>query len=165
MIETMKVITAVTFALIFLLIAYKTRTVQPTVKMLLIVVIEFFVTLILLFLTFWMINMGLKKAVITKFDNRRVLATETLYLTGYVQNIGKYTINKAVLDVKILNAVSGKAQKVGMNRDGSKKENTVEKSFIIAKNLRPGEQRKFNAKLKLPPHFNLMDVKKSLSWN
>jgi len=165
MIETMKIITAVTFALIFLLIAYKTREVQPTLKMILIVIIEFFVTLILFFLTVWMINMGLKKAVITKFDNRRVLSTETLYITGYIQNVGKYTINQAMLDIKILNAVSGKAQKVGMNRDGTKKENTVEKTFIIAKNLRPGEQRKFNAKLRLPPHFKLMDVKKSLSWN
>ncbi len=165
MIETMKMIVIATFTIVFLLLANKSRTIQPTLKMFLVILIELLVTIILIFLSFWLVDMGLKKAVITNFDNHRILSNETVILTGYVRNIGKYTINEAKLDVKILNAVSGKAQKIGMNRDGSKKVSTVEKTFIIAKNLRPGEQRRFRAIMKYPPHFRLTDVKKSLSWN
>ena len=101
----------------------------------------------------------------TKFSNVRLLSSEQLMVQGYVRNVGKYTIDHVYLKIKLINAVSGKTRDILRNRDGSKKSNTVIKSFTIAKNLRVGEQRKFHARLKYPSYFRLSDIIPKLSWD
>ena len=165
MIIALKFILGIFFTLLFLVGAYQTLKVKSIGNMILYLVIELILTAILIWGSFWIVNANLKKAVMTKFTNTRILSSEELMVQGYVRNVGKYTIDHVYLRVKLINAVSGQTRDILRNRDGSKKANTIIKKFTIVKHLRVGEQRKFHARLKYPSYFRLSDIIPKLSWD
>jgi len=161
----LKIILGTFFTLLFLLSAYQTLKMKSIVNMILYLVIELILTAVMIWGSFWIIDANLKKAEMTKFTNTRLLSSEELMIQGYVRNVGKYTINHVYLKIKLINAVSGKSRDILRNRDGSKKANTLIKKFVVATNLRVGEQRKFHARLKYPSYFRLSDIIPKLSWD
>lgn len=108
-----------------------------------------------------------KKARLENVSQSRILISESLVLHGRIRNIGKFGISKCFLHVKLVNnAIDSQklngstlykpssgldflTNKVG---DGEKK-STIEKDFLIAKNLRVRELRNFSASMRYPPYF------------
>ena len=108
-----------------------------------------------------------KKARLENVSQSRILINESLVLYGRVRNIGKFGISKCFLHVKLVNdAINSK------NLNGStlykpssgldfltnkvsneEKKSTVEKDFLIAKNLKVRELRNFSASMRYPPYF------------
>ena len=110
-----------------------------------------------------------KKAKLYGVENTRVLRNETIVYTGYVKNIGDYTIGNITLKVKLIN----KGHVVGNVKGGnfyrpsglidfftsigdeskSYKPQKVEEEFIVAKQIKPGKAVHFRVEMKYPPYF------------
>ena len=110
-----------------------------------------------------------KHAQVTNLTNRRVLSNETIVYSGFVRNVGDYTIGEVTLEIKLVNRghVSGNVKGGNFYKPsgffdffntvkGSKKERKqqVIKEFVIARNLKPGHAKQFSVTLAYPPYFS-----------
>lgn len=108
-----------------------------------------------------------KKVKLIKIDNRRYLTQEKISYFGLVKNIGKYKVAKVYLKIKLVsgghgtgNVKPGNFYKtssfwdfLGKGADILYKPTTIEKDFVVAKNLKPGEVAPFRVTFKYPPYF------------
>ncbi len=108
-----------------------------------------------------------KKAVLENVSHQRVLLNETIAIFGRIRNVGKFGISKCFLNVKLVNNAieSGKLNGSNVYKpssglgfltkkiDGNEKKSTIIKDFLIAKNLKVGELRNFNATMRYPSYF------------
>jgi hypothetical protein len=108
-----------------------------------------------------------KKARLEDVTHTRVLLSESFVISGRVRNVGKFGISKCFLHVKLVdNAVqSGNLSGSTLYKptsglsfltnklDGDKKPSTINKDFLIAKNLRVDELRNFSASMRYPSYF------------
>jgi hypothetical protein len=111
---------------------------------------------------------------LVKVDERRILFNETLFVKGYIQNIGKFPLKYCKVSVKLINndrKQLGKGtffKSGGLNIFGSKekenpKPNTVlkEKTFVFRPPLKPGLRKPFSMVLPYPGYFRgAMIIKK-----
>jgi len=121
-----------------------------------------------------------KIAKVTGVKNRRILNTEEIVYSGYVQNVGNYTIGKVKYEIKLVNKGHATGNVKGGNfykpsgffdffGGGSKDKKTyrpqkVEYEFIIAKDLKPGETRFFSVAMPYPPYFkHVADFKRTFA--
>ncbi|MEA2111313.1 MAG: DUF2393 family protein [Campylobacterota bacterium] len=104
---------------------------------------------------------------ITSLKNRRSLATEKIIYTGIVRNVGKYTIGKVELEIKLVN----KGHVTGNVKGGSfykpsgikdflssatkkdDKPQTLLMTFVIAEQLKAGRAKSFKVTMPYPPYF------------
>ncbi len=111
-----------------------------------------------------------KKVKLIKVDNRRYLSQEKISYFGTVKNTGKYPVGKVYISIKLVNAghVTGKAKAEGggfykasglgdfFGSGAGKlynKPQTIEKEFVIARNLKPGESARFRVTFNYPGYF------------
>ncbi len=108
-----------------------------------------------------------KKARLENVSQSRILISESLVLYGRVRNIGKFGISKCFLHVKLVNnAINSKNLNgttlykpssgidflTNKTNNGEKK-STIEKDFLIAKNLKVRELKNFSASMRYPSYF------------
>jgi len=115
-----------------------------------------------------------KKGMMVKVKERRILFNETMFIKGYIQNVGKFPLNYCKVSIKLVNNDRdnfGKGsffKSSGFNVFGSKdkklaKPNTVfkEKVFKFKPTLKPNYIEPFSIALKYPGYFkNTMIIKK-----
>ncbi len=110
-----------------------------------------------------------KKAEVFELKNRRILTTEQIVYSGFVQNVGNYTIGEVKLEIKLVNKghvtgnvkggsfykPSGFFDFFGGGGDDKRKyrPQQVIETFVIAKNLRPGKTEQFHVSMDYPPYF------------
>ena len=108
-----------------------------------------------------------KKVKLIKLQNRRYLTQEKISYFGFVKNTGKYPLAKVYLHVKLVNAGhatgnvkggnfyknSGFADFFSKGADILYKPQTVEKDFVVARNVKPGEVIPFRVTFPYPPYF------------
>jgi hypothetical protein len=108
-----------------------------------------------------------KKAKLLSIENHRILRTEEIVFKGKVKNVGNFRIGKCKLTIKMINnpvesgKLSGSAvfKPSGMDffkTKEKKKErpNTIEKVFIVARNIDPDEIQPFTVRMPYPPYFS-----------
>ncbi|BDY12751.1 DUF2393 family protein [Hydrogenimonas cancrithermarum] len=108
-----------------------------------------------------------KKGKLLSIENHRILRTEEIVFKGKVANVGKFTIGKCKLTVKMINnpveagKLSGgqifKPSGLEFFKSKEKKENrpnTIEKEFVVARDLKPREVQPFTIRMHYPPYFS-----------
>ncbi|MBE2984633.1 DUF2393 family protein [Campylobacter sp. RM9344] len=109
-----------------------------------------------------------KIGILENVTNERILRNESIVFKGQVRNIGKFTISKCVLKIKLINQplskdnLSGEAlfKPSGMslfswllNEKKDTHPNTVEYSFEVAKDLKKKKSASFTVNMPYPPYF------------
>ena len=135
---------------------------------------SFLVTLFGAFLTIVILEKYTKKGAFIKMKERRILFNETYFINGYIQNVGKFSLNYCKVYIKLVNndrKQFGKGtffKSGGVNVFGSK-DKKLEKPNIIVKEqifkfkpaLKKGYKKPFSITLKYPGYFkNTRVIKK-----
>jgi len=110
-----------------------------------------------------------KKAEIRSLKNTRVLMNEQIIYSGYAYNAGKYTIGKVELEIKLVNRghvtgnvkagsfykPSGFLDFIGGGETAKRKDRpqTIVKTFVVARDLKPGKAKYFSVRMPYPPYF------------
>ncbi|WP_353661810.1 DUF2393 family protein [Hydrogenimonas sp. SS33] len=153
-------------ALFILLVILSRKETRPNVFWSM-VFASFLVTSTAAVFSMFVLDKYTKKARIVSIENHRILRTEEIVFKGRIENIGRFTIGKCKLTVKMINnpiesgKLSGKAlyNPSGMEffkTKEKKKErpNTITREFVVAKKLKPGEIRPFTIRMHYPPYFS-----------
>ena len=109
-----------------------------------------------------------KKAELSGLKNRRMLNTEKIVYTGYITNVGNYTIGQVKIEFKIVNRghVSGNVKggnffkpsgffdffSGGYSRNY--KPQKIEETVVVARKLPPGKRQFFRVEFDYPPYFS-----------
>lgn len=102
-----------------------------------------------------------------KVKNKRILSIEKIIYTGIVKNEGDYNIGEVTFEIKLVNkghvvgkvasanwyTPSGFGEIFGGGANLLYKPQTVTKTFVVAKNLRPGEAKSFRVHFDYPGYF------------
>ncbi|BBG64942.1 hypothetical protein NNO_0240 [Hydrogenimonas sp.] len=108
-----------------------------------------------------------KKAKLVSIKNTRLLRSEEIVFKGKVENVGKFKIGQCKLTIKMINnpleagklsgsqvfKPSGLGDFFSMKESKQERPNTIEREFVVAKNLEPREVRPFTIHMKYPPYF------------
>lgn len=108
-----------------------------------------------------------KKVKLIKVDNRRYLSQEKISYFGFVKNVGKYKVAKVYVSIKLVSGghntgnvkpgayyqTSNFWDFLGKGANVLFKPTTIEKEFLVAKNLKPGEVAQFRVTFDYPPYF------------
>ena len=108
-----------------------------------------------------------KKASVHRLKNKRLLNIEKIVYTGVVKNDGNFAIGKVKLEIKLVNKGHATGNVKGGNfykasgfldffKGGYNlnfKPQTIKKEFIVAKNLKPGEKKRFRFYFDYPGYF------------
>jgi hypothetical protein len=154
------------FLVLFLLLVFVSRKeTRPNVFWSM-VFASFLVTSTGAFFTMFVLDKYTKKAKLLRIENHRILRTEEIVFKGKVMNVGKFTIGHCTLSIKMVNnpveggKLSGSQifKPSGLDffkpKDDSKERpNTVEREFVIAKNIKPKEIQPFTVRMRYPPYF------------
>ncbi|MBA1433075.1 MAG: DUF2393 family protein [Epsilonproteobacteria bacterium] len=131
----------------------------------------FSITLISAFLavfSVFVVDKYTKKVSLSKLNNKRLLSTEKIIYTGVVTNTGNYPIGKVTFDIKLVNKGHATGNVKGGNFykpsgildffsggfSRNNKPQTIEKEFIVAKNLKSGQSVHFRVYFDYPPYFS-----------
>lgn len=108
-----------------------------------------------------------KKVAIYKVENKRLLSIEKIAYSGIVKNEGNHEIGKVIVEIKLVN----KGHATGNVKGGSFFKSsgffdffsgganilyapqTIEKKFVVATNLKPGQAQDFRVYFDWPPYF------------
>jgi hypothetical protein len=131
----------------------------------------FSITLISIFLavfSIFVVDKYTKKVELSELKNKRLLSAEKIIYSGIVKNVGNYPIGKISFNIKLVNkghatgnVKGGNFYKPsgflaffsgGLNRNN--RPQTIEKEFIVAKNLKPGQSKHFRVYFDYPPYFS-----------
>ncbi len=150
-------------------ISFKQKTMQLQVTV--------FFSLLLIILLIGAIAMTLvdkytKEVTLSKLESKRLLSIEKVAYSGIVTNVGDYEIGEVTFELKLVNQghVIGNGRSTsffnsvglwdmimgkGSNSESSaNKTQSLEKEFIVAKNLKPGQSQSFRVYFAFPPHFS-----------
>lgn len=107
-----------------------------------------------------------KKVGLYKLENKRLLNIEKIVYTGIVKNEGDFEVGKVTLTIKLINKghatgniKAGTFYKVSDlfdffgGEDVLYKPQTIEKEFVVAENLKPGNAQAFRIYFDFPPYF------------
>jgi hypothetical protein len=125
------------------------------------------ITVLLAVFSVFVVDKYTKHVALYKLENKRLLSTEKIIYTGIVKNEGNYAIGKVTFDIKLVNRGHASGNVKGGNfykpsgfmaffsggfnmRD---RPQTVEKTFIVARNLKPGNSAAFRVAFDYPPYF------------
>ena len=124
------------------------------------------VSLAIAVISMFIVDKYTKEVELHKLKHKRILSIEKIIYTGVVKNTGNYTIGKVTLDLKLVSRgklgglESTTFYKTSSFFDifsGATKSNigsnVLKKSFIVAKNLKPGQAKSFRVYFKFPPNF------------
>jgi len=106
-----------------------------------------------------------KKVGLYRFDNKRLLSIEKIVYTGIVKNEGEHEIGEVTLEIRIVNKArqmgasesfftpSGFKEFFGGGANVLYKPQHIVKTFVVAKNLQPGQAKSFRVHFDYPPYF------------
>ena len=108
-----------------------------------------------------------KEVVISKLDNRRMLMSEKIVYTGYVTNVGDYTVGEVRIEFKLVNRghvtgnvkggsffkPSGLAEFFSNSEKRAYRPQKIVETVVVARNLEPGKSQFFNVSIDYPPYF------------
>ena len=133
----------------------------------------FSITLVSIFLAIFsvfVVDKYTKHVELSKLKNKRLLSIEKIVYTGVVKNTGKYPIGKVVFSIKLVNKghVTGNVKGGNFYKpsgffdffasifsdDKKNKPQTIEKEFVVARNLKPGQKKAFRVYFRYPPYFS-----------
>jgi len=126
------------------------------------------ITLFLAVFSVFVVDKYTKHVKLSKLTNKRLLSTEQIVYRGIVTNTGNYTIGKVTFDIKLVNRGHATGNVKGGNFykpsgfmaffsggfNMRSKPQTVEKEFIVARNLKPGNSAAFRVYFDYPPYFS-----------
>ena len=126
---------------------------------------SFLVTSTGAFFSMFVIDKYTKKAKLLSIENHRILRTEEIVFQGRIMNIGRFEIGRCKLSIKLINnpVESGKLNGGNIYKPSGfdffkpkkkEKPNTVERTFVVAKYLKPGEIQPFTVRMHYPPYFS-----------
>ncbi|MDF1874760.1 DUF2393 family protein [Sulfurimonas sp. SAG-AH-194-I05] len=129
----------------------------------------FLISIFLVVFSVLIVDKYTKKVEVYKVKNKRLLSTEQIVYTGSVKNTGNHAIGKVRVKIKLVNkghatgnVKGGNFYKpsgifdffggggMGITRD---KPQTIEKEFLVAKNLKPGTAKTFRVYFRYPGYF------------
>jgi len=118
-------------------------------------------------LSMFVVDKYTKHVKLYKLKSKRILSIEKIIYRGVVKNTGNYTIGKVTFDIKLVSRGKRKGlesttfYKTSSFLDffsnvtkSSKGSNTVTESFVVAKNLKPGQVKAFRVYFRFPPNFS-----------
>jgi len=126
------------------------------------------ITVFLAVFSVFVVDKYTKHVGLYKLKNHRLLSTEQIVYTGIVKNEGNYPIGKVTFNIKLVN----KGHATGNVKGGNfykpsgfldffsggfnmkSKPQTVEKNFVVARNLKPGNSAAFRVYFGYPPYFS-----------
>lgn len=126
------------------------------------------VSALLAFFSVMVVDKYTKKVVLSKVKNKRLLSTEQIVYTGFVNNTGNHPIGKVYFEVKLVNKGHATGNVKGGNfykpngimeffenigGGGDDKPQTITKKFLVAKNLKPGTGKSFRVHFRFPAYF------------
>ena len=124
------------------------------------------VTLSIGFLSMFVVDKYTKHVELYKLKSKRILSLEKIIYRGVIKNTGKYTIGKVTFDIKLVSRgkrggfesttfykSSGFLDFFASATKSSKGSNTLTKSFVVAKNLKPGQAKIFRVHFRFPANF------------
>jgi len=126
------------------------------------------ITVFLAVFSAFVVDKYTKHVALYKLKNHRLLSTEQIVYTGIVKNEGNYPIGKVTFDIKLVNKGHATGNVKGGNFykpsgfidffsggfNMNSKPQTVEKKFIVARNLKPGNAVAFRVYFDYPPYFS-----------
>jgi hypothetical protein len=111
-----------------------------------------------------------KIAEIRGLKNTRMLMNEEIVYSGYAHNAGKFEIGEIKLEIKLVNKghVTGNVKGgnfykpsgfwdfFGGGETAKRKDRpqTLIRTFVVAKNLKPGKSKYFSVRMPYPPYFH-----------
>jgi len=117
-------------------------------------------------LSIFIVDKYTKHVELYRLKNKRLLSLEKIIYRGVVKNTGNYTIGKVTFDIKLVSRgkrgglesttfykSSGFLDFFSGVTKSSKSTNSVKKSFVVAKNLKPGQVKAFRVYFKYPANF------------
>ncbi len=160
----------IVLAVIFLLFIGGIVSALKQEKKSLILPMLFSTTLISLFLGFFsifVVDKYTKEVKLYKLKNKRLLSIEKIIYTGIVKNEGKHKIGEVTFEIKLVNKGHATGNVKGGNffkssgffdmfsgSDSRKyKPQSITKTFIVAKNLKPGAAKSFRVHFPFPGYF------------
>ncbi len=105
---------------------------------------------------------------LSDIKNRRILSNETIVFTGYVENVGNYTIGQVEVEVKLVNKghVTGNVKAGSFYKPSgffdffssseNKRENRPQKQivkYVVSTELKAGKSEFFRVSMPYPPYF------------
>ena len=131
------------------------------------------------FIGYISIDKSTKKAIIKNFENRRILRNENIEFSGDIVNVGNFKIGESKLEIKLINhgtavgRVKGTdfyqpnswIERLFSSNKGSDKvgrPSSIVKEYVIARNLKPGERRKFKVRFRFPAYFKDVAIRHKL---
>jgi len=124
------------------------------------------VSLFIAFLSMFIVDKYTKHVELYRLKNKRILSLEKIIYRGVVKNTGNYTIGKVTFDIKLVSrGKRGSIESTTFYKSSgffdffsgatksTRGSNTLEKSFVIAKNLKPGQVKSFRVHFKFPASF------------
>ncbi len=108
-----------------------------------------------------------KKVKLVRIENRRYLSQEKISYYGLVKNVGKYPLKKVYISIKLVsgghntgNVKPGAFYKtsdfwdfLGKGANKLYKPTTIQKEFVVARDLKPGEVAPFRVTFDYPGYF------------
>ena len=108
-----------------------------------------------------------KKGKLLSIDNHRILRTEEIVFKGKVANVGRFTIGRCKLTIKMINnpVESGRLSgsqiykpsglEVFKSKESRKERpNTIEREFVVARYLKPRKVQPFTIRMHYPAYFS-----------
>lgn len=124
------------------------------------------ITLTIAVILMFVVDKYTKQVELYRLKNKRILSIEKIIYTGVVKNTGNYTIGKVTFDLKLVSKgklgglesttfykSSGFLDLFSGATKSNRGSNTLEKSFVVAKNLKPGQAKSFRVHFKFPANF------------
>ncbi len=152
-------------ALFVLLVVVSKKETRPNVFWSM-VFASFLVTSTAAFFSMFVLDKYTKKAKLVEIKNYRLLKTEEIVFKGKVANVGKFKIGQCKLTIKMINNPLEAGKLSGsqvfkpsgfefFKPKNAKKErpNTVEREFVVVRDIEPNEIRPFTIHMEYPPYF------------
>ncbi|MDQ7045847.1 MAG: DUF2393 family protein [Sulfurimonas sp.] len=127
------------------------------------------VSILLAFFSMMVVDKYTKVVKLSKLKNKRLLSTEQIVYTGFVNNVGNHAIGKVYVEIKLINKGHATGNVKGGNfykpngimdfidnlsgGASDAKPQTITKEFLVAKNLKPGTGKSFRVYFKFPGYF------------
>ncbi|MEA2100536.1 MAG: DUF2393 family protein [Campylobacterota bacterium] len=154
------VILLFTISSIFVYTKVKNKLILPTLFSIFLFCILLAISLILV------VDIYTKKVKLYRLESKRLLNIEKVLYTGVVKNEGEYKIGKVTIEIKLVNKSDPRDIKEGTLFNpmgfieffygGSKakyRPQTVVKTFVVARDLKPKSAKSFRVYFDFPPHF------------
>jgi hypothetical protein len=103
-----------------------------------------------------------KKAEIRNLQKTAMLSSEKIVYSGFVKNIGDYTIGNVYITIELVNSTGGDISQISFFENrffenffefGSYQPQSIEESHVVAQDLKPGGIKFFRISMTRPTYF------------